>query len=59
MEVYFRSKAVAVSFERHSALYRCENCGARYEVFPEEKLRPLEVSERQASEVFGLPDPEQ
>jgi hypothetical protein len=59
MEVYFRSKAVAVNFERHSALYRCENCGARYEVFPEEKVRPLEVSERQAREIILLPDPEQ
>ncbi len=52
LNVYFTTKALGINIERHSALYRCPACGTLYEVFPEERVRPREVSQDEARALF-------
>ncbi len=50
--VYSRQKPLDSNATRHSALFRCTTCCALYEVFPEEKVMPQEISECEARELF-------
>jgi hypothetical protein len=53
LPVYFRTSSLAINLDRHSALHRCPWCGAWYEVVPEEREAPKEITEATAKKLFA------
>lgn len=53
LTVYYPTRPLTTNVVRHSALYRCPSCGALYEVFPEEKVIPREITEAEAQALFS------
>jgi len=52
LAVYYSTNSLGMNLERHSVLYRCPFCGTLFEVFPEERVLPREITNHQARERF-------
>ena len=50
--LYFRLIRLADDLTRHAALFRCPQCGTLYEIFPEVKEIPAELTEAEARARF-------
>ena len=50
--VYLRSDALGVDVAHHAYLYRCDDCGTLYEVFPELKAIPQPIDRAAAAARF-------
>lgn len=53
-KLFFDDKFIelAENFERHSILCKCPQCGTLYEMYPEGRATPPEITEAEARERF-------
>jgi len=52
LDLYLHNEPLGINAERHAELYRCPSCSSLYEMFPEVKMVPKEISEAEARRLF-------